>query len=325
MKAIICNAFGPLEQLCYGEHPTPVAAAGQVLINIKAVGVNFPDGLLVEGRYQAKPDFPFVPGGEFSGEIAALGEGVVQRNVGERVACFNPTFGAYAEQAVIPADCAIPIPASMSFADASIILCAHGTAHHALKQRANLKRGETLLVLGAAGGTGVAAVQIGKAMGARVIAACSSAEKLEVAKANGADELIDYSEQKLKATIKELTGGKGVDVVFDPVGGDLFNDCTRLMARNGRLLVIGFASGEIPKLPVNLPLVKEYAVVGVFWGSFTQHQPEVFAENMYELFRWYQQGKISLVVDDELPLSEAVTALQKVMQRKVTGKLLLIP
>jgi NADPH2:quinone reductase len=219
----------------------------------------------------------------------------------------------------------MPIANEMSDIDAANFMCAHGTAHHALKQRARLKAGETLVVLGAAGGTGIAAVQIGKAMGAKVIAVCSSAEKLAIAKEHGADELINYTETDLKASIKELTGGKGANVVYDPVGGDAFDACTRAMARNGRLLVIGFASGKIPTFPVNLALVKEYSVMGVFWGSFVMHEPMPFLQNMQELFGWYTDGKVSVVTDEVFPLSKTHQALSKVMNRKVKGKVVVVP
>lgn len=325
MKAIVCDDYGPIENLRFAEQETPMPGKGQLRVRNHAIGVNFPDGLLVQGLYQARPDTPFVPGCEFAGVVEELGPGTTGFNVGDRVACYTPNCGAWAEQVVLYANCALRIPENMPFADAACILCAHGTAHHALRQRAKLQTGETLLVLGAAGGTGLAAVQIGKAMGARVIAACSSAEKLAIAKANGADDLINYSEQDLKTALKELTGGKGVDVVYDPVGGDAFDVATRCMARNGRLLVVGFASGQIPKFPVNLALVKEYAVLGVFWGSFVVHEPKVFASNMVELFNWYEQGKVRLVLDEQLPLADAVPALQKVMNRQVKGKVVLLP
>lgn len=325
MKAIICREFGPVEQLEYGDLPDPQPAAGQLGIRVRAVGVNFPDALLVQGLYQAKPGFPFVPGAELCGEVESVGGSVEDFGRGERVICFNPGFGAYAEKAAIDASHAVRVPAGMPDVDAANILCAHGTAHHALKQRAGLRAGENLLVLGAAGGTGLAAVQIGKAMGARVIAACSTDEKLTVAKDNGADELVNYSEQDLRTATKEYTAGKGADVVYDPVGGEAFDACSRAMARNGRLLVVGFASGVIPRLSVNLALVKEYAVIGVFWGSFTSHEPQVFAANMQELFDWYAAGQVSLVIDEQLPLRDAVKALQKVMRREVKGKLVLIP
>ena len=325
MKAIVCENFASLDQLKYTEVPDPVPKARDLLIDIKAAGINFPDALLVQGLYKAKPPLPFIPGAEFAGEVSALGDDVQGIAVGTRVLGFGTSYGAYAEKIALPADRVIPIPDSMPFTDAANLLCAHGTAHHALKQRAQLKERETLLVLGAAGGTGIAAVQIGKAMGANVIAACSSEDKLAVARENGADELINYQEQDLKSAVKELTKGRGVDVVYDPVGGEAFDACTRVMARNGRLLVIGFASGTIPQFPVNLSLVKEFSVVGVFWGSFTMHEPAVFAENMNELFRWYAEDKIRLVTDAEYPLAKTAEALTQIMQRKVKGKLVITP
>lgn len=325
MKAIVCDVFGPVEKLDYREVENPKPASDEVLVNIRAAGVNFPDGLLVQGLYQVKPECPFTPGNEFAGEVAGLGEGVTQYKVGDKVIGLSTNFGAYAEQICCPAERLMPMPSSMDFAEASALVLATGTAHHALRQRARLQPGETLLVLGAAGGTGTAAVQIGKAMGARVIAGCSSDEKLAHAQHNGADELINYSTEDLKTRVRELTKGKGVDVVYDPVGGELFDICARSMAPNGRLLVIGFASGTIPSLPVNLALVKEYAVVGVFWGTFTRREPDVFAQNMKELYSWYEQGKVSLHIDDSLPLSQASQALERVLSRQVKGKVVLLP
>jgi NADPH2:quinone reductase len=296
-----------------------------VRVKVKATGVNFPDGLLVQGLYQAKPERPFIPGMEFCGEVEALGEGVKHLKVGQRLICSSQKYGGFAEQAVVNSKLVMPIPNEMSDIDAANIMCAHGTAHHALKQRARLKSGETLVVLGAAGGTGLAAVQIGKAMGAKVIAVCSSQEKLDIAKDQGADELVNYKEQDLKQALKDLTGGKGVDVVYDPVGGDAFDACTRAMARNGRLLVIGFASGSIPQFPVNLSLVKEFSVIGVFWGSFVMHEPMVFLQNMQELFAWYKDEKVSVVTDEVFPLSKTKDALAKVFNREVRGKVVVVP
>ncbi len=329
MKAIVCEEFGPIETLALKEIELPEPKKGEVRVKVKATGVNFPDGLLVQGLYQVKPERPFIPGMEFCGEVDALGEGVKHLKLGQRLICTSQSYGGFAEYALVNSRMVMPIPDSindmMSDADAANLMCAHGTAHHALKQRAQLKKGETLLVLGAAGGTGIAAVQIGKAMGARVIAACSSDEKLAVASANGADELINYSKEDLKDAIKGLTKGKGVDVVYDPVGGDAFDACTRAMARNGRLLVVGFASGRIPQLPVNLTLVKEYSVIGVFWGSFVMHEPMVFLQNMQELFAWYKDKHVSLVIDEIFPLSKTQDALNKVLNRGVKGKVVVVP
>jgi len=325
MKAIVCAEFAPIEKISYVDVADPVAKDGDVVVAVKATGVNYPDALIVQGLYQVKPPLPFIPGFEFAGTIEQVGEQVKGVSVGTRVMGVAPAYGAYAEKVAVPGFCVISIPEQMPFTDAANLACAHGTAHHALKQRAALKAGEILLVLGAAGGTGIAAVQIGKAMGATVIAACSTDEKLNTAKLHGADVLINYVEQDLRAALKEVTQGKGVDVVYDPVGGTAFDACSRSMARNGRLLVIGFASGTIPQLPVNMTLVKEYSVIGVFWGNFTQHEPEVYAENLRELFTWYLSGKVSLVTDEILPLSKAALALQRLMDRKVTGKLVLTP
>lgn len=325
MKAIVCENFGPVDNLVYRDVETPTPGKGEVRVKVKAAGVNFPDGLLVQGLYQAKPECPFIPGAEFCGEVDALGEGVKHLKPGQRLICMSATYGAYAEYAVVNAKLVIPVPANMPDVDAANILCAHGTAHHALKQRARLKEGETLVVLGAAGGTGLAAVQIGKAMGARVIAVASSAEKLAIAQANGADEGVNYQDQDLKTALKNLTNGRGVDVVYDAVGGDAFDACSRSMARNGRMLVVGFASGRIPELPVNLALVKEYSVVGVFWGSFVKHEPMAFLQNMQELFAWYKDSKVSVVTDEIFPLSKTTDALNKVMQRQVKGKVVITP
>jgi len=325
MKAIVCEEFGPIDSLVYKEVDEPKPGKGEVRVKVKATGVNFPDGLLVQGLYQVKPERPFIPGVEFCGEVEELGEGVKHLKIGQRLICTNRSYGGFAEKAIVNARLVMPVSDDISDIDAANIMCAHGTAHHALKQRGHLKKGETLVVLGAAGGTGIAAVQIGKAMGARVIAVCSSAEKLAIAKENGADELINYTDTDLKTAIKELTEGKGADVVYDPVGGDAFDACTRSMARNGRLLVIGFASGRIPTLPVNLALVKEYNVSGVFWGSFVTHEPMVFLQNMQELFAWYKTGAVHLVTDEVFPLSKTADALAKVMNRKVKGKVVVVP
>lgn len=324
MKAIVCNAFGPVEDLEYKDVPDPKVGKGQVVVDIKACGVNFPDGLIVQGLYQMKPEVPFIPGNEVAGVISEIGEGVPHLKVGQRVIALC-MLGGYAEKVACAATHVMPLPDEISFDEAAGLVTAHATAHHGLKQRANIQPGETLLVTGAAGGTGLAAVQIGKQMGAKVIAVCSTQEKLDMAKANGADILINYSEVDLKSAIKDVTNGKGVDVVYECVGGDTFHACSRSMAWNGRLLVVGFAGGTIPEFPVNLSLVKGYSVVGVFWGSFTQHQPQDFAQNMKELLTWYVQGKVKVVVDEALPLAQAKDALNKVMGREVKGKMSLNP
>lgn len=325
MKAIVCDQFAPVESLQYRDVEEPEPRSGEVRITIEAIGVNFPDGLLVEGSYQAKPELPFTPGVEFAGIVDAVAEGVTDYAIGDRVIGVSDHYSAYAEKVCCAVERLMAMPKTMPFSDAASLVLAHGTAHHALKQRGQLQPGETLLVLGAAGGTGLAAVQIGKAMGARVIAACSTDAKLALAKANGADELINYQTQELRGELKRLTDGKGIDVVYDPVGGAQFDTCARSMAPYGRLLVIGFASGEIPKLPVNLALVKEFSAVGVFWGAFVRRDPATFAANMQELFGWYEQDQVRLHIDQALPLSRAAEALRRVLDRQVNGKLVLVP
>lgn len=283
MKAIVARDFAPLEALEYADWPEPQAGPGEVVIAAEAIGVNFPDGLLVQGLYQMKPAPPFVPGMEMAGPVVAVGEGVTSVKVGDRVATLG-TLGAYAEKMAASAKTVFPLPDGVSFEDACALMCGYGTSHYALKQRGQLQPGETLCVLGASGLTGIAAVQIGKAMGATVIGVASTEEKRQIARDAGADIVLGYD--NLKDDLKKATEGKGVDVAFDPVGGDSFDALARSMAWGGRLLVIGFASGTIPKLPVNLTLVKGFSVVGVFWGAFTQREPKAYADNMGELLAW---------------------------------------
>lgn len=321
MKAIICNAFAPLDQLEYGDVSDPQPAGDQVVIKVEAAGVNYPDGLLVQGLYQMRPEHPFVPGMEAAGVVESVGPDVKRLKVGDRVATIC-SLGGYAEKVAESEARVFPI-GDMDAADACALLVAFGTSHHALKQRADLKKGETLVVLGAAGATGVAAIQIGKIMGARVIAVASSDEKRAIAKENGADEAIGYD--NLKDQLKEMTKGKGVDVVFDTVGGAPFDACARSMGRNGRLLIIGFAGGDIPKFPVNLALVKEFSVVGVFWGNFTRHEPQVYGENMEELLGWYKSGLVKPLIEGRYPLSDAAEVLTRVLGRGAVGKIALIP
>ncbi|MDR7025497.1 NADPH:quinone oxidoreductase family protein [Pseudomonas peli] len=319
MKAVLCKAFGPAETLVLEEIASPEAKKNEVLLQVHAAGVNFPDTLIIEGKYQFKPPFPFSPGGEAAGIVTAVGEKVSHLKVGDRVMALTG-WGSFAEEVAVPGYNVMPIPPSMDFASAAAFGMTYGTSMHALKQRANLQPGETLLVLGASGGVGLAAVEIGKAMGAKVIAAASSAEKLEVAKAAGADELINYSESNLKDEVKRLTGGQGADVIYDPVGGDLFDAAIRSIAWNGRLLVVGFASGRIPELPVNLTLLKGAAVVGVFWGSFAQRQPQDNAANFQQLFAWHAEGKLKPLVSQTFPLEQAAEAINTLGQRKAVGK-----
>ena len=322
MKAIVCNDFGPIQNIEYKDVNEPVIQDESVIINVKSVGVNFPDGLLVQGKYQLKPDTPFIPGMEVAGEIVKIGSNVSSFKIGDRVAALSQLSG-YAEQAVVQEKSVFKIPSKMSFDDSCALLCAYGTSHYALKQRANLKKNELLVVLGASGSTGIAAIQIGKIMGAKVIAVSSNSEKQKIAKDNGADISIGYD--NLKEELKSISNGKGIDVIFDPVGGDIFDTIARTMARSGRLLVIGFASGTIPKLAVNLALVKEFSVVGVFWGAFTRSEPIEYKQNMIELFNWYKEGLLKPLIQDSYPLSEAAVVLEKILARGAKGKIILKP
>lgn len=319
MKALLCKAFGPADTLVLEDIASPQIKSNEILLDVHAAGVNFPDTLIIEGKYQFKPPFPFSPGGEAAGVVAAVGEKVTHLKVGARVMALTG-WGSFAEQVAVPGYNVLPMPPAMDFNTAAAFSMIYGTSMHALTQRANLQPGETLLVLGASGGVGLAAVEIGKAMGARVIAAASSAEKLEVAKNAGADELINYSEANLKDEIKRLTQGNGVDVIYDPVGGDLFDQAIRCIAWNGRLLVVGFASGRIPELPVNLALLKGAAVIGVFWGSFAQRQPQDNAANFQQLFSWYADGKLKPLVSKVYPLEEAGLAIDSLGERRAVGK-----
>ena len=323
MKAVLCKAFGPPESLVIEEVDPLKPGKGQVVISVKACGVNFPDTLIIQGKYQSKPPFPFIPGSEVAGIVKELGEGVDTFNVGTRVMAFIG-MGGFAEEAIADASHIIPMPHTLDFATASAFLLTYGTSHHALKDRAQLHPGETLLVLGAAGGVGLATVEIGKVMGARVIAAASSDEKLEVCKQHGADEVINYSTEDLRDRIKQLTGGKGVDVAFDPLGGDYSEPVLRSMAWGGRFLVIGFAAGDIPRIPLNLPLLKACSIVGVFWGSFMERDPKHGRENIHELITWMNEGKLKPHVSATYSLEQVSDALKNLMERKVTGKAVLV-
>lgn len=322
MKAIVARSFAPIDRLEYADWPEPEATGSTVVIAAEAIGVNFPDGLIVQGLYQMKPPLPFVPGMEVAGTVVAVGPGVRRIRPGDRVVALS-MIGAYAEKVGVPEDAVMKLPDGLSNEDACALLCGFGTSHHALKQRGQLKPGETLCVLGAAGATGVAAIQIGKAMGAKVIAVASSEDKRAVAKGAGADVVLGY--EGLKDQLKEETGGRGVDVAFDPVGGEAFDALSRSMAWNGRLLVIGFASGTIPQFPVNLALVKGYAVVGVFWGNFTRIEPDANAANVRELIGWRLAGKIAPVIEGVYPLADAPAVLARVLGRGATGKIVLRP
>jgi NADPH2:quinone reductase len=324
MKAIVCREFGPPEKLVYEEAPLLSMGKGAVRVAVKAVGINFPDTLIIQGKYQFRAEPPFTPGGEFAGEVLEVGADIKHLKPGDHVAGVI-TYGAYAEQLVAPAAAAMPIPKDMDFTAAAAFPMIYGTSYHALKQRADLKPGETLLVLGAAGGVGLAAVQLGKLMGARVIAAAGSDEKLAICKQNGADEVINYSVGSLKEEVKRLTGGKGADVIYDPVGGDYFDQCMSCINWNGRLLVVGFASGPIPTLAINRILLKGCAVVGVFWGQFLMKEPQVNMANFHQLFQWYTDGKLKPPVFRTYPLAQAAQAMNDLLSRKTTGKLILLP
>ncbi|MFJ4353762.1 NADPH:quinone oxidoreductase family protein [Pseudomonas sp. NPDC089428] len=323
MKAVLCKTLGPARDLVLEDVASPVPKKNEILLDVQAAGVNFPDTLIIEGKYQFQPPLPFSPGGEAAGVVAAVGERAGTFKVGDRVMALTG-WGAFAEQVAVPFYNVMPIPEHMDFATAAAFGMTYGTSMHALKQRGQLQPGETLLVLGASGGVGLAAVEVGKAMGAKVIAAASSAEKLAVAKAAGADELIDYSQASLKEEIKRLTGGQGVDVIYDPVGGELFDQAVRGLAWQGRLLVVGFASGTIPQMAANLVLLKGAAVLGVFWGAFAQRQPEDNAANFRQLFAWHAEGKLKPLVSRTYPLAEAGAAIEALGQRRAVGKLVVL-
>ena len=324
MKAVLCKAYGPPESLIIEDIEPLKPAKGQVVVSVKACGVNFPDTLIIQGKYQVKPPLPFSPGSEVAGIVREIGPGVESTKVGDRVIAFTG-HGGFAEEVLAEAAQLIPIPEAMDFATAASFVLTYGTSHYALKDRAQLKSGETLLVLGAAGGVGLAAIEIGKVIGARVIAAASTDEKLAVCKQHGADEVINYTTQDLRERIKELTAGEGVDVVYDPVGGNYSETALRGIAWGGRFLVIGFTAGEIPRIPLNLTLLKGCSIVGVFWGSFTARDPKRNQAHLQELLSWYISGKIKPLISATYPLTRAADALNDMINRKVKGKVVLLP
>jgi NADPH:quinone reductase len=323
MKAVICREFGPRADLRIEDVAAPVAGEGQVAIRVEACGINFFDGLMVEGKYQTRPDRPFTPGSEVAGVVTAVGPGVTAIRPGMRVLAFAGV-GGYAQQVVTDAWRVFSIPDAMSYVQAAGFLITHATSHHALKDRAQIKPGETLLVLGAAGGVGLTAVELGKQMGARVIAAASSDEKLELCRARGTDETINYAREDLRQRVKDLTGGKGVDVVYDPVGGALTEMAVRSLALYGRLLVIGFAAGDIPKIALNLLLLKQSALIGVFWGAYARAAPEKNAANVAELMDWFARGKLKPHHCVQYPIERFAEALDVVMERAAKGKVILV-
>ncbi len=320
MKAIRCKSYGPPSNLVLEDLDALKTGPKQVVVATKACGLNFPDTLIIQGLYQFKPDLPFTPGSDLAGIVKEVGEGVKHLEVGQEVFGFVP-YGALAEEVLVPASACFPKPPQMDFETAASFLMAYGTSYHALHDRGQLKEGETLLVLGASGGVGLAAVELGKLMGARVIAAASTDGKLELCKGYGADITINYNEQDLKTTLKELTNGKGVDVVYDPVGGPYSEPALRATARYGRFLVVGFAAGDIPKIPLNLPLLKEAEVVGVFWGSFAMKEPQANMANSMQLMKWHAEGKLKPYIHKTYELQETAVALEEMIQRKVMGKL----
>ena len=322
MKAIVCKELAPPEKLVFEEVKLPPPAPGEVRVQIKAAGVNFPDTLIIQGKYQMKATPPFTPGAEVAGVVSEVGEKVKHVRPGDAVVALVPV-GGFAEEVNAPADGVMPLPRDMDMTVAAGFPLAYGTTIHALKQRAQMKSGETLLVLGASGGVGLAAVQVGKIMGAKVIAAASSAEKLELCKAQGADAVIDYSKENLKDAVKKLTKAQGVDVIYDPVGGALGEECLSCVAWNGRYLVIGFAAGPIPNLAANRLLLKGASAVGVFWGAFVAREPKVNWENFQQLFAWHAEGRLRPHVSKTYPLADAGQALRDMMDRKVTGKVVL--
>ena len=322
MKAYVCREFGPVESHKVEEIEDPRAEAGQVVIDVKAAGVSFPDVLIVQGKYQFQPPFPFSPGGEVAGVISEVGEGVVDWKVGDRVIAMTGN-GGIAEKVVAFEMTLMPLPETMDFKDGAAFPLNYGTTYHALKQRGQLQSGETLLVTGAGGGVGTTAIEIGKAMGARVIAAASTDEKLEIAKNLGADEIINYSDGELKEKVKALTDGLGADVIYDPIGGDIFMQCMRCINWKGRVLVIGFASGPIPEVPTNLALLKGCSIVGVFWGRFTGAEPEENFQNFNELFALHAKGKLKPQITKSYSLDDTAEAISSLENRKATGKVVI--
>ena len=323
MKALLCKAFGPIENLRVEDIEAPTAGPGQVLVSIRAAALNFPDALIVQGLYQVKPALPFSPGAEFAGVVKTVGEGVSHLKVGDRVMALVP-HGALAEECAVDARGVIPLPDDMDFVTGSALLLTYCTSLHALKDVAKLAAGETLLVLGASGGVGIAAIEIGKLMGARVIAAASSEEKMALCREHGADETIDYARDDLRERVDALTEKRGVDVVYDAVGGAYSEAALRATGWGGRLLVVGFATGDIPRLPLNLALLKERLILGVYWGDWAKRNPKLQQAHLLQLLEWFRDGKIAPPVTEQMPLSGAVDALQRMARREVRGKLVVL-
>ncbi len=326
MHAWLCETLEGVDKLRWAELPTPEPKAGEVRIAIRAASLNFPDLLTVKGQYQFKPPLPFVPGSEFAGHVEAVGEGVTHLQPGQAVACVG-SAGGFGTHACVHAAGVLPLPPGFDLTDAAAFALTYGTSHHALLDRALLKAGETVLVLGAAGGVGTAAIQIAKAAGARVIAAVSSDAKAAFCKGLGADATVNYGHgdmPQLRDTIKALTQGKGPDIVYDPVGGDLAEPVFRSIGWRGRYLVVGFAQGGIPALPLNLALLKGASIVGVFWGDFVRREPRASAAGMAQLAQWYREGKVKPVIDCRLPMRDVRAAYARMGTRQVLGKVVLV-
>ena len=323
MHAWLCDNPVGVDALTWKELPTPTPSAGEVLVEIHAASLNFPDLLIVQNKYQMKPALPFVPGSEYAGVVQAIGAGVTHLKVGQPVACLSGT-GGFATHTLAPAALCMPLPAGFPMVDAAAFIMIYATSHHALVDRAQLKAGETVLILGAAGGVGTSAIQIAKACGARVIAAASSDDKCALCTSIGADATINYTSSNLRETVKTLTAGKGPDVIYDPVGGDYSEQAFRSIGWRGRHLVVGFAAGPIPSLPLNLALLKGASIVGVFWGDFAKREPKANAAMMAELAQWYGQGKIKPVIDSTMPMAELKAAFAHMGSRGVKGKLVMV-
>ena len=322
MKAVLCKAYGPPESLVVEDLPPLEAGPGEVVVSVKAASVNFPDVLIIQNKYQVKPPLPFSPGSEVAGVVKSVGAGVTHVKPGDRVMAIIG-YGAFAEEIKAEGPRVLTLPAGMSFETAAAFGLTYATSDHALRDRGALAAGETLLVLGAAGGVGIAAIEIGTALGARVIACASTDDKLAVCRAHGADDTINYATEDVRERIKALTGGKGPDVVYDPVGGPYTEPALRSIAWRGRLLVVGFAAGDIPKIPLNLTLLKGCSIVGVYWGEFTRREPRKFAESFAQLGRWYAEGRLKPHISATFPLERAADALTKLANREVTGKIVL--
>jgi len=319
MKALVCTRYGPPSLLEIRDLPSLTPGPGDVVVAVKAASVNFPDVLIIQNKYQFKPELPFIPGSELAGVVKDVGAGVTHLKPGDQVMAFT-LYGAFAEEATLDAARVLPMPPGMDFATAAALLLTYGTMDHALVDRGRLTAGETVLVLGAAGGIGIASIEIAKALGGQVVACASTDDKLAVCRAHGADHLINYATEDLRARIKELTSGTGVDVICDPVGGSHTEPALRSIAWRGRLLVVGFASGEIPKIPLNLPLLKGCSIVGVFWGEFVRREPTAFAASVGRLSEWYAAGKIRPHVSATFPLERAAAALELIASRHALGK-----